>query len=138
MSQPAALYRQTGGIGLAVCLVIWPAGVIQAGTVYRCLQKSGAVAFTQYAVDPSCQPVNVQPYEPDPDDAARQQEALKKWRDDRSQAWREGRQKKAAKKPATGNRDTADADYRVSPGSGAANSSLPGEPDFKKPPGAGR
>ena len=135
LSPPAALHRQTGRIGLALCLGIWPAGMIQAGTIYRCLQN-GAVAFTQHAADPSCQPMDVKPYEPDPDDAARQWEALKQWRDDRSQAWREGRRKQAAKQNAAGN-GSGDG-YRRPPGFGRDHPKERMESDFSAPSAIGR
>lgn len=90
MSQPAAL---AGRCGLAVLLGLLPT-LSQAGTVYRCLQN-GTVTFTQNAADPSCQPLDVQPYEPDPEVAARRKDELNAWRDSRSRSLAEERRKKS-------------------------------------------
>lgn len=106
-----------------------PAG---AESIYRCMQN-GVPAFSRNAADPSCQPIDVNPYEPDPEATARQKEELRKWRDGRSQALAEGRRKKTGGKksragplPGTGNQSSA--------GSAAVLPKLPNELDFQDPP----
>ncbi|MDD1650055.1 MAG: hypothetical protein LUO80_06640 [Methylococcaceae bacterium] len=96
VTRPAKL---TVRFGLAVLLGTLPVAS-QAGTVYRCLQN-GTVTFTQNAADPTCQPLDVKPYEPDPEVAARKRNELNQWRDDRSQSMAEGRQKKSRQRNRT-------------------------------------
>lgn len=68
-----------------------------AGPVYRCFQN-GSVAYTQNASDPSCEPIEVNAYEPDPETVSQKKDELRKWRDDRSKTMTEGRQKKSGRK----------------------------------------
>ncbi len=101
-----------------------------AGPVYRCLQN-GSVAFTQNASDPSCEPIEVNAYEPDPETVSRQKESLKKWRDDRSKTLSEGRRKKSGKKNQLA--EPADDDAvrgALEPING--NRRIPDELDFKE------
>ena len=102
----------------------------EADNVYRCIQN-GVPAFSRNGADPSCQPIDVNPYEPDPESTARQKEELRKWRDSRSQALTEGRRKKSRGKSRSGSiPGTGDP---ANPGSATAQPKLPNELDFQEP-----
>jgi hypothetical protein len=87
--------------------------------------KDGSVAYTQRADDPSCQPIEVNAHEPDPEEAARQQDELRKWREDRGQR-RERRTVGRAR-----NKNGRGDEPQVTPAEGADGLKLPPELDFK-------
>lgn len=103
---------------------------VQADTVYRCLQN-GIVTYTESATHPSCQPMDVTPYEPDPDAVAQQKETLKKWRDARSETFNERRRKKAEDRPVEAEPTTLPA---APPEPPVTTPLLPGAPANPTPP----
>jgi hypothetical protein len=103
-------------------------GPALAGSVYRCL-KDGSVAYTQRADDPSCQPIEVNAHEPDPDEAARQQDELRKWREDRGKLTGQRRERRTAGRARS--RNVRGDEPPVTPAEGGDSLKLPPELDFK-------
>ena len=129
--------RQCPGILTAVavlCLGLL-SGTTTAGSVYRCI-KNGSVAYTQSNDDPSCQPIEVNAQEPDPEEAARQQDELRKWREDRGKFSEQRRERKSAGRGK--NRTARENDPLLAPTEKNDGLKLPPELDFKQPDDASR
>ena len=123
--------RQCPGILTAVavlCLGLL-SGTTTAGSVYRCI-KNGSVAYTQSNDDPSCQPIEVNAHEPDPEEAARQQDELRKWREDRGKFSEQRRERKSAGRGK--NRTVRENDPLLAPTEKNDGLKLPPELDFKQ------
>ena len=104
-------------------------GTTTAGSVYRCI-KNGSVAYTQSNDDPSCQPIEVNAHEPDPEEAARQQDELRKWREDRGKFSEQRRERKSAGRGK--NRTVRENDPLLAPTEKNDGLKLPPELDFKQ------
>jgi hypothetical protein len=111
----------------ALCLGFLP-GPCVAGSVYRCI-KDGSVAYTQRADDPSCQPIEVNAHEPDPEEAARQQDELRKWREDRGKLAGQRRERRTVGRARSKN--GRGDEPQVTPAEGGDSLKLPPELDFK-------
>ncbi|MFN5744724.1 MAG: hypothetical protein ACK443_01320 [Methylococcaceae bacterium] len=102
-------------------------GPIRAETVFRCIDN-GRTAFTERASGPNCEALNLRAPQPNPDDAARQKEALRQWSEDRETAadnQRRTRKSGSSRSRSDPPRDMLDNSRSVL--------SLPPELDFKSP-----
>ena len=100
-----------------------------AGSVYRC-NKNGSVAYTQSNDHPSCQPIEVNAHEPDPEEAARQLDELRKWRENRGKFSEQRRERKIAGRGK--NRTVRENDPLLAPTEKNDGLKLPPELDFKQ------
>ena len=122
-----------GSLACVVFLLGVVTGPVHAGPVYRCFQN-GSVAYTQNASDPSCEPIEVNAYEPDPETVSQKKDELRKWRDDRSKALTEGRRKKTGRKQKPREPGT-EGDIPNDLKSTTDAMKIPNELDFKEPTG---
>jgi len=113
----------------AVLCLGFLSGPAIAGSVYRCI-KNGSVAYTQSNDDPSCQPIEVNAHEPDPEEAARQQDELRKWREDRGKFSEQRRERRSAGRGK--NRTARENDPLLAPTEKYDGLKLPPELDFKQ------
>jgi hypothetical protein len=91
--------------------------------------KDGSVAYTQRADDPSCQPIEVNAHEPDPEESARQQNELRKWREERGKLAGQRRERRTVGRARSKN--GRGDEPPVTPAEGGDSLKLPPELDFK-------
>ena len=122
-----------GHLTCIIALLGFVTAPVEAGPVYRCFQN-GSVAYTQNASDPSCEPIEVNAYEPDPETVSQKKDELRKWRDDRSKALTEVRRKKTGRKQKSREPGT-EGDIPNDLRSTTDAMKIPNELDFKEPTG---
>ena len=127
------LVRVHGCLTCGIFLLSIVAASAHAGPVYRCFQN-GSVAYTQNASDPSCEPIEVNAYEPDPETVSQKKDELRKWRGDRYKAVTEGRRKKSGRKQKS--REVGTEGYTANDLKSTSDAMrLPNELEFKEPVG---
>jgi len=127
------LVRVHGCLTCGIFLLSIVAASAHAGPVYRCFQN-GSVAYTQNASDPSCEPIEVNAYETDPETVSQKKDELRQWRDDRSKSLSEGRRKKSGRKQRPREPGT-EGDIPDNLKSTTDAMKIPNELDFKEPTG---
>jgi hypothetical protein len=108
-------------------LLMLRAGLAGAETVYRCIDH-GQTAFTERASGPNCEALNLHTPQPNPDDAARQKEALRQWSEDRERTAYDPRRKRTSSSSRSRSEPPSDRLDNPRP-----VPSLPQALDFKSP-----